>query len=54
MGKNKVRIQGYISPYLADKIDKLIGERGFSSRSEFVSHAIQKLVTKLEETKEEK
>lgn len=54
MGKNKIRIQGYISPYLSGKIDKLIEEKGFSSRSEFVSYAIQKLVIKLEEAKEEK
>jgi len=54
MGKNKIRIQGYVSPYLSDKMDKLIEERGFSSRSEFVSYAIQRLVIRLEKVKEEK
>lgn len=54
MSKNKIRIQGYISPYLSGKIDRLIDERGLSSRSEFVSYAIQRLVIRLEEAKEEK
>lgn len=52
MGKNKIRVQGYVSPYLLEKMDTLIEEKGFSSRSEFVSHAIERLIIKLEEEAE--
>jgi metal-responsive CopG/Arc/MetJ family transcriptional regulator len=49
--KNKIRVQAYASPYLVDKMDKLIVEKRFSSRSDFISQAIQHLIEHLEKEK---
>lgn len=46
--KGKVRVQAYISPYLAKRMDEIIEKKGFSSQSDFVRYAIQNLITKLE------
>jgi metal-responsive CopG/Arc/MetJ family transcriptional regulator len=49
--KNKIRVQAYASPYLVNKMDKLIKEKRFSSRSDFISQAIQHLIAYLENEK---
>jgi metal-responsive CopG/Arc/MetJ family transcriptional regulator len=46
--KNKIRVQAYVSPYLVEKMDALIKDKKFSSRSDFISQAIQRLVIQVE------
>jgi metal-responsive CopG/Arc/MetJ family transcriptional regulator len=46
--KNKIRVQAYVSPYLVEKMDALSKDKKFSSRSDFISQAIQRLVIQVE------
>jgi Arc/MetJ-type ribon-helix-helix transcriptional regulator len=46
--KNKIRVQAYVSPYLVGKMDKQVKKKKFSSRSDFISQAIQRLLMDVE------
>ncbi|MEM3087209.1 MAG: ribbon-helix-helix domain-containing protein [Halobacteria archaeon] len=46
--KNKERIQTYLSPYVVEKMDALIARKRFTSRSDFVAHAVSHFIGYLE------
>ncbi len=45
--KNKERVQTYLSPYIVEKMDALIARKRFTSRSDFVSHAVSHFISYL-------